>query len=342
MNRLLTRAVAAATLVSALLVLFTPRPFAVAGGLLLGFLLPGAALTQALFPVRVLTRIERTVLAPALSLATLVLGGLLLYVCRAPLGRVSWTALTAGVTVLALIATTIPRLRSTGGAAEDVTSTGDIRPARVAAAPGAASSAGPAGTSGGRPSGGPGGASGGGPGGGRGGASGGPGGASGGAQEVPGMAEAHTIMMQVVPPEDEATVAARDRAQRRKLIRQLLPLVLVVAILGGAGWLSLSTSRSTYGTTVTTLSASPPAPADADGNRTVVLKATGLLDEDAPYKVTVSPVAGDTKASRQITIDADGEWTETVTVPADNRVTIGLYRSGDDSAYRTVSIAATE
>ncbi|WP_305790194.1 hypothetical protein [Symbioplanes lichenis] len=296
MNRLLTRAVAGATLVSALLVLFTPRPFAAAGGLLLGFLLPGAALTQALFPVRVLTRIERLVLAPALSLATLVLGGLLLYVCRAPLGRVSWTALTAGVTVLALIATTIPRLRSTGGAAEDVTTTGDIRPARVVAAP----------------------------------------------QEVPGMAEAHTILMQVVPAENEATVAARDKAQRRKLIRQLLPLVLVVAILGGAGWLSLSTSQSTYDTTVTTLSASPPAPADADGNRTVVLKATGLLDQDAPYKVTVSPVAAGTKASRRITIDANGEWTETVTVPADSRVTVGLYRSGDDSAYRTVSIAATE
>jgi hypothetical protein len=295
-NRLLTRILAVTTLVSALLVLATPRPIAAVGGLLLGFLLPGAALTQALFPVRVLTRIERTVLAPALSLATLVLGGLLLYVCRAPLNRVSWTALTAGVTVLALIATTIPRLRSTGGAAEDITTTGDISPARVVAAP----------------------------------------------QEVPGMAEAHTIMMQVVPAENEATVAARDRAQRRKLVRQLLPLVLVAAILGGAGWLSLSTSRSTYGETVTTLSASPPAPADGDGNRTVVLKATGLLDQDAPYKVTVSPVAGDTRASRQITIDANGEWTETVTVPADNRVTVGLYRSGDDSAYRTVSIAATE
>ncbi len=292
MNALLIRVVAAATAVSAALVLFTPRPIAAAGGLLLGFVLPGAALTEALFPRRVLTRIERILLAPALSLAMLVVGGLLLYVCRAPLNRVSWTAFLAGVTVLALVVPLLPRRRSSTAPADP----GVSAPEPASAAP--VVSAAPA-------------------------------------------SAAHTVVMQVVPVETAEQVAADRAAGRTRLIRQLLPLVLVVAILGGAGWLSLGTSLATDNTSaVTALSASPPAPADADGNRTVVVKATGLRTADAPYRVIVSSVTGTTARSRTVSPDADGEWTETVTIPADRRVTIGLYRADDDTVYRTISIAA--
>ncbi|MFI5935241.1 DUF1616 domain-containing protein [Actinoplanes sp. NPDC051494] len=278
--------IAAATAVGcAALVLLTPRPLDIAGGLLLGFVLPGYALTGALFPRRrALTRIERVVLAPALSLATLVVGGLLLYVCRAPLNQVSWTALTAGVTLAGLVAQ-----------AAQARATGSPEPApapRLQAA---------------------------------------------GATGTP--AEAHTIMMSVVPA---AAVQEPEAPPPGRLPRQLLPLVLVAAILGGAAWLSVETSLSTSSTTsVTAFSASPPGRSDADGNRTVVLKATGLLTSESPYRVTISAVAGDTAGTRDVTPDRDGEWTETVTVPDDVRVTFDLYRN-DGDLFRSISVSAAE
>jgi len=83
-----------------------PRPVAVPAGLLLALVLPGAAATAALFPGRAVSRVERLVLVPALSLAVLVVGGLGLYLCGVTLTRWPWVALTAGTTVVAAAATT--------------------------------------------------------------------------------------------------------------------------------------------------------------------------------------------------------------------------------------------
>jgi uncharacterized membrane protein len=96
------------TVLSTMAVLLGPAPLAVVGGLLLGFVLPGLALTDILFRHRTLSAVERTVLAPALSLGVLVLSGLLLYVSGVHLDRTSWTLAAAGITVLALAVAAVP------------------------------------------------------------------------------------------------------------------------------------------------------------------------------------------------------------------------------------------
>lgn len=71
-----------------------------AGGALLAFALPGIAATGALFPTRPLSNVERAVLAPALSLAVVVLGGLLVDVLGMRLTAGTWGGLTAIATVV--------------------------------------------------------------------------------------------------------------------------------------------------------------------------------------------------------------------------------------------------
>jgi uncharacterized membrane protein len=70
------------------------------GGALLAFLLPGLALTAALFFGRVLSIVERSVLAPALSLAVLILGGLALNAARIRLTGPAWATMAASVTLV--------------------------------------------------------------------------------------------------------------------------------------------------------------------------------------------------------------------------------------------------
>jgi hypothetical protein len=81
-----------------------PAVLAVPAGLLLALVLPGLAAVRALFPSRALSWMERLVLVPALSLTVLVLGGLLINVAGVALNRLSWAALTGGVTVVAGVA----------------------------------------------------------------------------------------------------------------------------------------------------------------------------------------------------------------------------------------------
>jgi hypothetical protein len=71
-----------------------------AAGALLAFVLPGVAATGALFLNRSLSNVERAVLAPALSLAIVVLGGLLVDVLGLRLTPGTWGGLTAIATVL--------------------------------------------------------------------------------------------------------------------------------------------------------------------------------------------------------------------------------------------------
>ena len=297
MNTLLTRVLAGLTVAATAAVLAGPLPLAVAGGLLLGFVLPGAALTEALFRGRTLTSIERTTLAPALSMAVVIVAGLVIHACGADLDRVSWTVATAGVTLLALVVPAVLPRRSPAVAepAEEAPRPVGERLSHIQAAPG----------------------------------------------DVAVIAEARTVVMSVVPPEDEEQVAA-EGAQRRRLVRQLLPLVLVLAVLGGASWLSFGTSRETYETTVTALSAGPSGPVDAAGNRTVAVSVSGLIRTDGPYTLVVTGAPGTTATRRVIAVTGADEWTETLTMPAAQRMTVNLYRSGDTTAYRTLFISAVE
>jgi hypothetical protein len=149
--------------------------------------------------------------------------------------------------------------------------------------------------------------------------------------------------MSIVPVlEDEQGSAAEDQAHRRRLLRQFLPLVVVAAVLGGASWLSFETSRATHDTVVTALSAAPPGPVNAAGNRTVRVSATGLLAEDGPYTVSVTGPAGTTPVRRTVAVTGDGTWSEALNLPAARRMTVSLYRAGDTTAYRTLVISAVD
>jgi len=300
---LLTRILAAGSVAAGAAVLAGPLPLAVAGGLLLGFVLPGAALTGALFRGRTLTSIERTTLAPALSMAVVIVAGLLLHVCGVALDRVSWTLATAGVTLLALaVPAVLPgRAVAVEQAAEEAPRPVGERLSRIQVGP-----VDPA-----------------------------------GAGDVAVIAEARTVVMSVVPPEDEEQVAAEERSRRGRLVRQLLPLVLVLAVLGGASWLSFGTSRETYETTVTALSAGPSSVVDAAGNRTVAVSVSGLVRTDGPYTLVVTGAPGTTATRRVIAVSAD-RWSETLTMPGAQRMTVNLYRAGDTTAYRTLFISAIE
>jgi hypothetical protein len=95
---------AGATVVAGALVLSGVRVLMVIGGLPLALFLPGRSLTALLFrrPDRLLM-IERIMLVPALSLGTLILGGLLAWAVRAPLHRPTWLAVSGAVTLTGLL-----------------------------------------------------------------------------------------------------------------------------------------------------------------------------------------------------------------------------------------------
>ncbi|HEY7272976.1 MAG TPA: hypothetical protein VH502_09600 [Actinoplanes sp.] len=263
------RILAGVTAAAGIAVLTGPRAMAVVAGLLLGFVLPGLALTAALFRGRVLMLVERSVLAPALSLAVLVVAGLVAYVAGLRLDRPVWTAATVGVTLCALLVPGVPLPRRQGPpvvpllAGERRSTGGSLPPLRVT-----------------RP----------------------------------------------LPV--------------RRLARQLMPMAVVVAMLGGAAWLSLSSARRGYDVTVTALSAAPPGAVDAAGQRSVAVRATGLVPADGPYALVVSAPDG-TATERRTVVPTGSSWTGRLTVGAD-RTTVGLYRAGDTTAYRTVYIAAVQ
>ena len=306
---------AVATVGSAAAVLAGPAPLAVAGGLLLGLVLPGLALTAIVFRNRTLTAVERTVLAPALSLAVLVVSGLVLYVAGFGLDRTSWTLGAAGATLLALALKAVPDRVWQGEESEyeyEYVDAGE--PAgrqRAAVAVGAET------------------------------------------VRIQLGGDAQTEVIPVV--RDTAPPRAREprvlpgpfapwspeqRVRRGQLARQLLPMVLVLAVLAGAGYLSFVSSYSSYDVTVTALSAEPPVPAGAGGNRTVEVTASGLVPDDGPYTVAVTDADGARVLERAVAVDGDGTWTEALTVPGGERLTVGLFRAGDTTAYRTLVIAA--
>jgi hypothetical protein len=246
--------------------------------MLLGFVLPGLALTALIFRYRRLTAVERTVLAPALSLAVLIIAGLVLSVAGFPLDRTSWTLAAAGTTLAVLALKAVPERVWQGEEDEDEP------PARI----------------------------------------------------VPAVRDGDP------PPGPFAPWPPKHKVRPSRLVRQLTPLVLVVALLAGAGYLSLISSRHGYDVTVTTLAAAPPAPGDASGQRDVGISASGLVAADGPYTVVVSRPDGTRLAERTVPVHSSGTWQATLRLPAGERLTVGLFRAGDTVAYRTVSLAAEE
>ena len=128
--------------------------------------------------------------------------------------------------------------------------------------------------------------------------------------------------------------------ERGQLARQLTPMILVLAVLAGAGYLSFVSSYESYDVTVTALSAEPPGPIGVSGDRTVEVTASGLLADDGPYTVAVTDPDGARILERAVAVDGAGTWTAALTLPAAERLTVGLFRAGDTTAYRTLIVAA--
>ncbi|GAB1691522.1 DUF1616 domain-containing protein [Krasilnikovia sp. M28-CT-15] len=314
---------AVVTVAAAAAVLFGTPPFMIAGGSLLALLLPGAALTGALMRGRDLSGVERTVLTAALSLAVLILGGLVIHVCGFSIGRTSWTVATAGVTLVALVPAGLPdrwvsvlkRLVSKlwdeeeEDEPESEPADGAVPgPAATAAAPvaGVPVAAVPV-----------------------------------AAAPTPVLTEdqVSTMLLPKVVDDGPADDTADARGTRR-LVWQLLPLVLVLAVLGGASWLSYGSSQNSYESTVTALSAGQPGPVTGSGTRLVPITATGLLPEYGPYTLAVVGPTGKTAEQRTIPVSGDGTWTAAISLPSRQRMTVNLLRAGETTAYRTLYIAA--
>ncbi|MEU4219114.1 hypothetical protein [Actinoplanes sp. NPDC026623] len=304
MNTLLRRVVAGVTVASGAAVLLGPGPVAIVGGLLLAFVLPGLALSDVFFRRRDLTTLERIVLTPALSMGVLIVAGLAMYVATVHMDRVSWTVATAVVTLVAIVAPWVSTLNAPEPEPEP-------EPEPVPAP-------GPAGAQPARV------------------------GVGERTVRLPRAAVDATVVISIAEVEDAMDVAAQEQAGRRRLARQLLPLALVVLMLGGACWLSFGNSRSTHDTTVTALWAAPPGPVDAAGNRRVEVSASGLLAADGPYKLRVLTAAGKVALARTVPVTGDGSWTEALSVPGAQRMTVNLYRARDTTAYRTLFLGAVD
>jgi hypothetical protein len=301
---------AVATVLSAAAALAGPAPLAAVGGLLLGFVLPGLALTAIIFRNRTLSAVERTVLAPALSLAVLVVSGLLLYVAGFALNRTSWTLAVAGATLLALALKAVPDRVWQGEESEyeyEYVDAGELPAERAAGAETVRIQLGDDAQT----------------------------------QVIPVVRDtAPKVRKPRVLPGPFAPWSPEQRVERGQLGRQLLPMILVLAVLAGAGYLSFVSSYSSYDVTVTALSAEPPVAAGAAGNRTVEVTASGLVAADGPYTVAVTDPDGARVLERAVAVDGDGTWTGALTVPAGERLTVGLFRAGDTTAYRSLIIAA--
>jgi hypothetical protein len=117
-------ALAAVTVASGAAVLAGPLAVSVPGGLLLAFVLPGFALTEAIFrPARQdIGVVERLILIPALSLAVLVLGGLGLWAIGGSLNQAGWLSIAAAVTLIATgVAVTRNRITPAAASVESAT-----------------------------------------------------------------------------------------------------------------------------------------------------------------------------------------------------------------------------
>jgi hypothetical protein len=305
MTPAMNRSLAVVTAISAAGVLAGPAPVQIAAGMLLAFALPGLAVTGVLFRGRDLSSVERVLLAPALSLAVLVISGLLMYAAGVDLNRPAWTAATAGVTLLALLGGALPSRHRRAVEQPDAPREEVREPALAAVAARAALAPGTIaiGTSAVPP-----------------------------VAAVPDRAESRPQSAPKSAPESVPAPA------RPRMLRQLLPLVLAVAVLGGASWLSYTSARDSFETTVTALSAGRPGATTVAGLRDVPVTASGLVPGDGPYRLVVTGENGLVIEQRTVRgTDAASSWT--LTLPSRQKVTVALFRASDTQPYRTVLLS---
>lgn len=112
-----------------------------------------------------------------------------------------------------------------------------------------------------------------------------------------------------------------------------LPLLLAGAVLGGAAWLSLDSSRRSTEATVTALSAVQSGPVTTTGTRPVRVTVTGLTGERAPWSIVINSSDG-RELQRRVLAERSGDWSATLLVTATDRISVNLFRSGDAAPYR--------
>ncbi len=118
-----------------------------------------------------------------------------------------------------------------------------------------------------------------------------------------------------------------------------LPLLVAAAVLGGAAWLSLDSVRQSTPGPVTALSVGRPGAPMANNLRPVPVTVTGMVGASAPYRVAVTASNGADAEVRTLVADATGGWAGTLLVPANDRVSINLYRAGDAAPFRTTLLS---
>jgi hypothetical protein len=300
MTPAMNRSLAVVTAISAAGVLAGPAPVQIAAGILLAFALPGLAVTGILFRGRDLSAVERVLLAPALSLAVLVISGLLMYAAGVDLNRPAWTAATAGVTLLALLGGALPSRRRPAVEHEQQEQHEQVREPAMAAVAARAALA--------------------------------PGAIATGTSAAPPLT--------AVPDRDEPTSGPESGAAPApsRGLRRLLPLVLAIVVLGGASWVSYTSARDGFETTVTALSAGRPGATNVAGLRDVPVAVSGLVAGDGPYRLVVSGENGLVIEQRTLS-GTDAAWAATLTLPSRQKVTVHLFRAADTQPYRIVLLS---
>jgi hypothetical protein len=129
------------------------------------------------------------------------------------------------------------------------------------------------------------------------------------------------------------TASAEVRARLRVVARAAVPLAVAVTLLVGAGWLSMRSALTRDDKPVTALSAVVTG-TDPAGRRTVLVDVTSGEPGQTAFDVRVSGPDG-YRSEVDARLGRGAHWTHTVDIPA-GTVTIGLFRAGDASAYRTV------
>ena len=240
-----------------------PAALRVPAGLLLAFALPGTALTAALFQRRTISAVERCVLSAALSLAVVVLGGLVLYVAGARLATGSWSALTAGATVAAVIAGYVRRRHQPQ-------------------------------------------------------------------DKLTGIETAEY---------GRALVPQVENLSLGRAAWRLVPLIVAVAVLASVGWLSLYSASHQPTQPYTALSVTPPDHLDPQAvDRTVVIRLDCAEKDVTNYRVKVVGPNG-FLVQFPVTMRPGATFSQAVTVPATDKVTVDLFRDDDDAPYRSVYLA---
>jgi hypothetical protein len=115
----------------------------------------------------------------------------------------------------------------------------------------------------------------------------------------------------------------------QRTARHLLPLAVAAALLGGAGWVSVASAHAQWSRTAVVALSMTTADRATTGTRTVTIAVRG----SGTYRVRVTGPDG---YDRTLPVTTSGTWHTTLSVPAAERVTAQLFRTGDTTAYRTV------